>query len=56
MAGDYFKKFAPAATTCHHRLLQQNLPIADIAVSLDHFVSCQENAVRYRDAKRLGGF
>ena len=32
------------------------VPKADIAVSLDHFVSCQENAIRYGDAKRLGGF
>jgi hypothetical protein len=31
-------------------------PMADIAVSLDHFVSCQENAIRYGDAKRLGSF
>ena len=32
------------------------VPMADIAVSLDHFVSCQENAIRYGDAKRLGSF
>ena len=32
------------------------VPIADITVSLDHFVSRQENAIRYGDAKRLGGF
>ena len=32
MADDYLKKFAPVAT-CHHRLLQQNRPLADITTS-----------------------
>ena len=45
----------PIADMCGATGYVRYVPIADIAVSLDHFVSCQENA-RYGDAKRIGGF
>jgi hypothetical protein len=51
MAGDYFKKFAQAATTCHHRLLQQNLPIADMgALSVDAAAQCAAGDVEQKSA------
>jgi hypothetical protein len=47
VGGGYFNKLAPAATTRHRRLLQQNLPKADICTAailplFDHLVGTAE--------------